>query len=119
MTEATAKADKKDLAGAFGQKAKARLFYVNLAPTPALRRDFTAATSRTMQSIKELAAGNGAENSITIRSGGAALDKIGVFYLNAPEHFAQQVRGLDGVISVEKPALRPNRRSVSRLSRYR
>lgn len=101
MKDATGKMPpKKD----FNDKAKSHLFSVNVRPKYSRRKDFTDDIADVVKSIRELAREEGYERQVRIKLDDGSLNKIGIFFMNAPEKFAAKVKKIPGVQYVEKPA---------------
>ena len=101
----------------FNSKAKKYLFTVSVGENP--KKDYSEKTRNVIESVRKIAEKSGLGDPVQIRPN-AALAKAGAFFMNAPEQFADKVRRLEGVISVEKPAARkaaPASRSAIAVSR--
>lgn len=94
-------------ARAFNDKARAYLYSVGTSPRGANRKtDCTDDAHNTAQRIRHLAEsfGQAAEVSVTFASD--TLTRQGIFFMNAPAKFAAEVRRMDGVHYVDRPAPR-------------
>lgn len=89
----------------FNKKTKAPRLYIYSVSlrTNTRKKDYTAETRRVMESVKTLAAQEGFGGKVTINPE-ESMDKIGIFFMKAPEKFAALVRKLEGIQYVEKPA---------------
>lgn len=90
----------------FNDKAKSYLFSVSVRPRYSRRTDFTDDIDAVVKQIRELAREEGYERSVRIKLDDGSLNKIGIFFMNAPEKFAAKVKKMEGVQYVEKPAER-------------
>jgi hypothetical protein len=102
-------------------KVRTHFYTVALKTGRSTKKDFTAATEAMMASIEELARATDIAAHVTLKTDGEALTKLGIFFMNAPERFAEDVKNIDGIKSVEKPATKkkasgtqPRRRPSSR-----
>lgn len=86
-------------------KIKSHFYSVSLRTSAKTRKkDNTADTKKKITEIKALAAAQGFEDDVKINSGDETLARLGIFFMNAPEKFAEKVKKLEGIKEVEKPA---------------
>jgi hypothetical protein len=90
----------------FNEKAKTFLYSVSVRPPYSRRKDFTEDMQAMAKRIRELAEEEGcsAKVRISFDDGSLNMNKLGIFFMNAPEKFAAKVKKLDGVQYVEKPS---------------
>ena len=88
----------------FNEKAKTFLYSVSVRPKYSRKSDFTEDMNAAAKLIKELAVEEGCENKVKVSFDDGSLNKLGIFFMNAPEKFAAKVKKLDGVQYVEKPS---------------
>lgn len=87
----------------FNDKAKSFLYSINVRPKYARKKDFSDDTAAMAARIRQLARDEGFERMVKVKFDDGSLNKIGVFFMNAPEKFAAKVKRLEGIQSVEKP----------------
>lgn len=87
----------------FNDKAKSYLYTVSVRPKYSRKSDFTQDITDTVARIRELAREEGYDRSIRIKLDDGSLNKVGIFFMNAPEKFAAKVKKVEGVQYVEKP----------------
>lgn len=90
----------------FNEKAKTFLYSVSVRAKYSRKTDFTEDMQAAAKSIKELAEEEGCASKVKISFDDGSLNKLGIFFMNAPEKFAAKVKKLDGVQYVEKPSER-------------
>ncbi len=88
----------------FNEKAKTFLYSVSVRPKYSRKTDFTEDMSAAAKRIRELADEEGCSGKVRISFDDGGLNKLGIFFMNAPEKFAAKVKKLDGVQYVEKPS---------------
>ncbi|MEZ0226291.1 MAG: hypothetical protein ACAH83_17170 [Alphaproteobacteria bacterium] len=88
----------------FNEKAKTFLYSVSVRPKYSRKTDFTGDMNAAAKLIKELAEEEGCANKVKVSFDDGSLNKLGIFFMNAPEKFAAKVKKLDGVQYVEKPS---------------
>lgn len=66
-------------------------------------KDHTSTTKKKVTEIKNLAASMGFDD-VTVKMEDETLAKLGIFFMQAPERFAEDVKNIDGIKTVEKPA---------------
>jgi len=59
-------------------------------------------TEKVMDEVQALAAAKGFDD-VTVRTDGESMTRLGIFFMSATEAFADEVRKLASVKSVEKP----------------
>lgn len=87
----------------FNEKAKNYLYTVNVRPKYSRKTDFTDEINGVVKQIRELAREEGYDRAVRIKLDDGSLNKVGIFFMNAPEKFAAKVKKIDGVQYVEKP----------------
>lgn len=88
----------------FNEKARTFLYSVSVRPKYSRKTDFTEDMQEAAKRIKELAEEEGCENKVKVSFDDGSLNKLGIFFMNAPEKFAAKVKKIDGVQYVEKPS---------------
>lgn len=88
----------------FNEKAKTFLYSVSVRPKYSRKTDFTEDMNAAAKLIKELAEEEGCSSKVKVQFDDGSLNKLGIFFMNAPEKFAAKVKKIDGVQSVEKPS---------------
>jgi hypothetical protein len=88
----------------FNEKARSFLYSVSVRPKYSRKTDFSEDISATAERIKSLAAEEGCSDKVKIQFDDGRLNKLGIFFMNAPEKFAARVKKLEGVQYVEKPS---------------
>ncbi len=105
----------------FNDKAKSYLYTVSVRPKYSRKTDFADDISETAARIRELAREEGYDRMVRIKLDDGSLNKVGIFFMNAPEKFAAKVKKVEGVQYVEKPeggkAIPASRRNGRRPSR--
>lgn len=74
------------------------------APTPAQSVDLRLLTDVMMQRIRARAQDMLVDQSVRLTADSSALASKGIFFMQAPARFAEDVRHLDGIQSVDVPA---------------
>lgn len=87
-------------------KVRTHFYSVAIATGRSRKKDFTAQTEKIMGEIEALAEAQALTAHVTLKKDDESLAKLGIFFMNAPERFAEEVKGMDGIKSVEKPAAR-------------
>lgn len=87
----------------FNDKAKNYLYTVSVRPKYSRKTDFSEEITEAVKQIRELAREEGYERSVRIKLDDGSLNKVGIFFMNAPEKFASKVKKVEGVQYVEKP----------------
>ncbi|MBI1214375.1 MAG: hypothetical protein GC185_00985 [Alphaproteobacteria bacterium] len=98
----------------FNEKAKSYLYSINLRPKYSRKKDFSEDIREMAARIRQLARDEGYGRMVRVKFDDGSLNKIGVFFMNAPEKFAAKVKKLDGIQSVEKPTDRTAAASARR-----
>lgn len=88
----------------FNEKAKTFLYSVSVRPKYSRKTDFTEDMNAAAKLIKELAEEEGCSSKVKVQFDDGSLNKLGIFFMNAPEKFAAKVKKIEGVQSVEKPS---------------
>ena len=105
----------------FNDKAKNYLYTVSVRPKYSRKTDFSEEITEAVKQIRELAREEGYERSVRIKLDDGSLNKVGIFFMNAPEKFASKVKKVEGVQYVEKPeggkAIPASRRNSRKPSR--
>lgn len=97
------------------QKLRTHFYSVAIQTGRARKKDFTAATEKVMTAISTYAQEQGVADQVTLKKDDEALTRLGIFFMNAPERFAEAVKGMEGVKSVEKP--KPRNKDTAKKSR--
>ena len=87
----------------FNEKAKNYLYSVSVRPKYSRKTDFSDDIAAAAEKIRALAVEEGYDKAVKIKLDDGSLNKVGVFFMNAPEKFAAKVKKIDGVQYVEKP----------------
>lgn len=87
----------------FNEKAKNYLYTVSVRPKYSRKTDFSEEINETARQIRELAREEGYDRAVRIKMDDGSLNKVGIFFMNAPEKFAAKVKKIEGVQYVEKP----------------
>jgi hypothetical protein len=98
----------------FNEKAKSFLYSINLRPKYSRKKDFSDDIAAMAARIRKLARDEGYDRMVKVKFDDGSLNRIGVFFMNAPEKFAARVKKLDGIQSVEKPTDRTAAASARR-----
>ena len=105
----------------FNERAKNYLYTVNVRPKYSRKADFAEEIADVAAKIRELAREEGYDRAVRIKLDDGSLNKVGIFFMNAPEKFAAKVKKIEGVQYVEKPeggkAIPASRRNGRRPSR--
>jgi hypothetical protein len=88
----------------FNEKAKTFLYSVSVRPKYSRRTDFTGDMQAAARLIRELAEEEGCAAKVKVQFDDGSLNKMGIFFMNAPEKFAAKVKKIEGVQYVEKPS---------------
>ena len=88
----------------FNEKAKTFLYSVSVRPKYSRKTDFTEEMEAAAKLIKELAEEEGCSAKVRVSFDDGSLNKLGIFFMNAPEKFAAKVKKIEGVQYVEKPS---------------
>lgn len=78
------------------------------------KKDHTATTEKKIEEIRNLAASAGFEDMVKIRQDDETMTRLGIFFMNAPEKFAEKVKRLEGIKQVERPAEKKPRKGRTR-----
>lgn len=87
-------------------KVRTQFYSVAVKTGRSRKKDFTAETEKAMEHIRALAASRDMEGHVKLKKDGEALTKLGIFFMNAPERFAEEVKTLPAIKSVEVPPTR-------------
>ena len=90
-------------------------FYSVAVKTPrGKKKDLTTDTEKMMDSIRELALEKRVSTHVKLKKDDESLAKLGIFFMNAPERFAEEVKTIPGIKYVEKPPARTIKKSRRR-----
>jgi len=87
----------------FNDKARNYLYTVSVRPKYSRKSDFSDDIQEVASKIRELAREEGYDRAVRIKYDDGSLNKVGIFFMNAPEKFAAKVKKIEGVQYVEKP----------------
>lgn len=83
---------------------KTHFYSVSIKTNAKSRKDSTADTKKKITEIKALAASAGFGDEVSIRQEDETMSRLGIFFMNAPEKFAEKVKKLEDIKQVAKPA---------------
>lgn len=86
--------------------ARAKQHFYSVSIRADKKKDNTRDTQRAMAKVKALAASMDFADAVEIKTDGETFTRLGIFFMNAPEKFADQVKDLDNIVEVKKPAER-------------
>lgn len=95
-------------------KIRSHFYSVSIKTDKSRKKDNKVETEKKIGEIKTLAASAGFEDAVKIRQDDETMLRLGIFFMNAPEKFAEKVKKLDGIKQVTKPAEKKTKKGRGR-----